>query len=300
MYERILVPLDGSRAAENVLPYAHYLARRLGAAVELLTSVDVPDLESQVSAERAAPLHKIIENGMRAAGEYLGRIGSTFTPEPTVLVREGRAEEVIIEEAAKQAGTLIAMATHGRSGLDRWVLGSVAEKVVRGAKKPVLLVRARKETNTKSEVRLDSVMVPLDGSELAESILPAVAVLAKKLCMEIVLLRTYRVPYGGDGGGDGYYAIDLNALIVAARDEAESYLEKKAEDLIRQGVTEVSCVVREGLSADQIISEARKVSDCLIAMCAHGRSGLGRWILGSITETVVRHAENPVLVMRPS
>ena len=300
MYGRILVPLDGSSVAENVLPYARYLTRELSAPVTLMTAVDVADLETQVSAEKAASLDKIIRDGMQAAGAYLNRIAKTFTPgAATVLVQKGRAVEVIIEAAAKQAGTLIIMATHGRSGLDRWVLGSVAEKVLRGAKDPVLLIRAENEANTEGEAALHSIMVPLDGSELAESILPAVAAIAKELRLEILLFRTYRIPYGADRNGDGYYGIDLNELIVAYRAEAETYLEKKAAVLISEGVTEVSCVVREGLSADEIISEGRTIPDCLIAMCTHGRSGLKRWLLGSITETVVRHAANPVLVMRP-
>jgi nucleotide-binding universal stress UspA family protein len=89
-------------------------------------------------------------------------------------------------------------------------------------------------------------------------------------------------------------------FIAAMRDEAVAYLEKKTAAMKKLGVDKVSCVAEYGLAADEIISLARKTPDNLIAMCTHGHSGVKRWMLGSVTETVVRHSGDPVLVIRPT
>ena len=88
------------------------------------------------------------------------------------------------------------------------------------------------------------------------------------------------------------------ALIAALREEAVAYLGKKTEAMKKLGVEKVSYVAEYGLAADEIISLARKTPDNLIAMCTHGHSGVKRWVLGSVTETVVRHSGDPVLVTR--
>ena len=115
----------------------------------------------------------MIEKGVMGSQEYLNGIAQSF-PDVNVkaTVERGRAEEVIIERAAADEGTLIAMATHGRSGINRWLLGSIAEKVLRAITNPLLLIRAVDAVRSEGEAPLKSVIVPLDGSELAESVLP--------------------------------------------------------------------------------------------------------------------------------
>lgn len=299
MYSKILIPLDGSKTAEKVLPYARALAENLKARIELISALNVAEMAAHISAEHARHLDTLTEEGERRSLEYLKKIATTF-PGCSVActVEKGRPEDVILEKAAIDAGTLIAMATHGRSGLDRWLLGSIAEKVLRGATTPLLLIRASEQTKSEGEAPLKAVIVPLDGSELAEIVLPAAVELAKKLNLEIVLFRAYNIPYSAYGGGDGYYAIDFTELTDAMKDEAQTYLEKKRAELKGQGFEKISCVAREGLSADQIIKISRETPASLIAMCSHGRSGAKRWVLGSVTETVVRHGGDPVLVIR--
>jgi len=298
MYTRILIPLDGSKTAEEVLPYAHTLATKLRVPVELIGVIDIVEFAVHISAEKARYLEKMIEQEERRSMDYLKGIANTF-PGLSVncVIEKGRAAEAIIDKAGADKGTLIMMATHGRSGIDRWVLGSVAEKVLRAANNPLLLVRAAKPT-TSGQARLTSVIVPLDGSELAESVLPAVTELAKKLDLEIILFRAFNIPYSIYAGGDGYYAVNFDQLIAEMKDEATTYLEKKTGELKRQGIEKISFLVKEGLSADEIISFGRQTPDNLIAMCTHGRSGPKRWVLGSVTETVVRHCGDPVLVIR--
>jgi nucleotide-binding universal stress UspA family protein len=241
----------------------------------------------------------MVAEAERNSVEYLKTVAARATGVNIKwTVEKGRPEEVIIEKAAADKTTLIAMATHGRSGLNRWMLGSVTEKVLRGCENPLLLVRASEEVKAEDKIALRSVIVPLDGSELAESALPSVVALAKAMNLEVILFRAYNIPYSVYSGTDGYSAINFEELIAGVRDEAVEYLEKKTEEVKKQGIVKVSQVAKEGFSADEIIAFGRTTPDNLIAMCSHGRSGIKRWVLGSVTETVVRHSGEPVLVVR--
>ena len=301
MFTRILTPLDGSTTAEKVLPYTRFVAGQLKLPIELLAVVDIVEMTTHISADRALHLDTMIEDSVRNSERYLGRVAGTFPGASTKCrVEKGKAEQVIIETAAADEGTLITMATHGRSGINRWLLGSIAEKVLRGATNPLLVVRATEEAKADNVATLKSIVMPLDGSELAESVLPTVAELAKTLKLEVVLFRAYSIPYSAYASAEGYYAVDYEELLKAMREEAVDYLEKKTEAVKKLGIDKVSCVAKEGFAADEIISLSRKSPDNLIAMCTHGRSGVKRWVLGSVTETVVRHSADPVLVIRAS
>jgi nucleotide-binding universal stress UspA family protein len=298
MYSKILVPLDGSKTAEKVLPYARHLAGKFKIPVELLAVLDIAEMATHISAEKARHLDTMIEDGMRASTTYLRGIATTF-PEGNVIctVEKDRAEEAIIGKAGADGGTLIAMATHGRSGMDRFLLGSVAEKVLRGSANPLVLVRAKEEAKTSGEAPFKSIIVPLDGSELAESVIPLAATMAKRLDLEVVLFRAYHIPYNAYGGDDGYM-VNYDELIASVRDEAKEYLDKQVVDVKKLGVAKVSALSKEGFAGDEIIALGHKTPDGLIAMCSHGRSGVKRWVLGSVTENVVRHSDAPVLVVR--
>jgi len=298
MYSKILIPLDGSKTAEAVLPYARYLAGKLKIPVHLLAVIDVAEMALHSSSEKRWFIDRMVDDGRRSGETYLHRLAATF-PGTAVhyTVEVGHAADVIIENGASDAAMLIAMATHGRSGLDRYLLGSVAEKVLRGSDNPLLLVRASVESPADG-VGFTTIVVPLDGSELAESILPMVAGVAKKLDSEVMLFRAYHIPMGiyeGDAvmSGEAYTGM-LNAL----REEATGYLDSKAAELKKLKVEKVSTLAQEGFAADEIINLGNKKSAALIAMGSHGRSGVKRWLLGSVAETVVRHAPGAVLVAR--
>jgi nucleotide-binding universal stress UspA family protein len=300
MYSKILVPLDGSKTAENVLPFTRCFARSLQIPVELMAVVDMSELARNVSAAEGLFLDTLIDDETRSYDNYLKEVAKNF-PVGAVqrTVSKGKAADVIIESAAAEKQTLIAMATHGRSGLNRFLLGSVAEKVLRGASNPLLLVRATEKTPPWDMATLKSVIVPLDGSELAESVLLSAEELAKNLDLEVVLIRVYGVPYGAYSAGEGFYdSTRLEPFLAKLKDETLEYLEKKTAELKSRGITKVSYIAKDGLPADEIISLARHTPDNLIAMCTHGRSGVKRWVLGSVTETVIRHSGDPVLVIR--
>jgi nucleotide-binding universal stress UspA family protein len=299
MYTRLLIPLDGSKTAEKVLPYARFLASKWKLPVELLEVIDIAEIATRISPEKAHLLNTMLENVVRSGEQYLREVASAFPGvDVKCTVEKGTTAEAIIEKAAADKGTLITMATHGRSGINRWLLGSVAEKVLRGATNPLLLIRATEEAKTEGEATLRSVIAPLDGSQVAEQALLTVAELAKQLKLEVVLFRAYHIPYSAYADPDGYYLVNYEELVTAMRDEAVAYLEKKAEAVKQMGVEKVSYAAKEGFAADEVISLARKTPDNLIAMCTHGRSGVKRWVLGSVTETVVRHSGDPVLVIR--
>jgi nucleotide-binding universal stress UspA family protein len=301
MYTKILIPLDGSKTAEKVLPYARFLATSLKLPIELLSVVDIAEMATHMSADKARFLDTMIQDSLRNSELYLKRVAGTIPGvNSQCTVDKGKAEQIIIERAEADKGALVTMATHGRSGINRWLLGSVAEKVLRGTTNPLLLVRATEESKAEGTAALKSVVVPLDGSDLAASVLPTVAELAKTLKLEVVLFRSYNIPYNAYATAEGYYAIDYDEMLKAMREEAVDYLEKETEAVKKLGVDKVSYSVKEGFAADEIISLTQKTPEGLIAMCTHGRSGVKRWMLGSVTETVVRHSSDPVLVIRAS
>ena len=255
-------------------------------------------LATQVFHDSSRYFETIIAESVRSSEEYLQRIAKTFPGHRIkCTVEKGKAEDVIIEKTGSDA-TLTAMATHGRSGINRLLLGSVAEKVLRGSTHPLLLIRANEEAKSEGEAALKSVIVPLDGSELAENVLPPVVELAKALKLEVLLLRAYQIPINTYAGMEDYYVVNYEEISVALRDEAQSYLESKVGELKRKGIEKVSFVIPEGSGADEIVALGRRTADNLIAMCTHGRSGVKRWVLGSVTEKVVRLSGDPVLIVR--
>jgi nucleotide-binding universal stress UspA family protein len=285
----MLVPLDGSNTAEKVLPYARYLVGKFKIPVQLLSVVDIGEVVTHMASGKARFLETLIEDAVRSSENYLRVVAKTFSgAEVTCTVEKGRAKEVIIEKGKTDTGMLITMATHGRSGLNRFLLGSIAEKVLRGTANPLLLVRAKPGAKSKGEATLKSIIVPLDGSELAESVLPMVAAVAKKLELEVALFRAYSFLAG----------LNYSQLIASVRDEANEYLQDKTAEVKKLGVNQVKYASKQGIASDEIIALAREMPDNLIAMCSHGRTGIERWVVGSVTETVVRHSDGPVLVVR--
>ena len=300
MYNKILIPLDGSTTAEKVLPYARWLASKLSIPVELLAVVDIGEIGAHMASEKARFLDMLIDEAVSSSTSYLRGIATTFAAaEVTCTVSKGKAADTIIENAASDPNMLISMATHGRSGLNRFLLGSVAEKVLRGASNPMLLIRAASEaTKSVGEAAFKSIIVPLDGSELAARVLPIVAEFAHKLDLDIELFRVYHIPFNVYAGDEGFYTSHYDALLASARDEAREYLEKQAAEVRKLGAPRVVCSTKEGFAADEIIALGRTTVDNLIAMSSHGRSGVKRWVLGSVAETVVRHCDDPVLIIR--
>jgi nucleotide-binding universal stress UspA family protein len=232
-----------------------------------------------------------------AAGAFLNRLerglkGDQIRVRTRVVF--GKAAQSIQETAADEGASMIAMTTHGRSGLPRLVLGSVADEVVRTAIRPVLLVHASERPVT--DVNIRRILVPVDGSALSESILPVVEDLAKTHGAELVLQQVITPPvflYPGQVVPSALPALD--DIESAVKDS----IEVLAEALRKKGFT-IKSEVFVGYPADSILAAAAQHKVDMIAMSSHGRTGVGRLVLGSVTDSVVRSAYLPCLVIRPS
>jgi nucleotide-binding universal stress UspA family protein len=296
MYTRLLIALDGSRLAEQVLPYARFLARALALPIDLIHAVDPEAIALLTDPEHNRYADTVWGDKVNNGRTYLETVAHSFRgADVQCRVEKGRAEDVIIDKAAADKNTLIVLATHGRSGIQRWLLGSVADKVVHGASNHVFLIRADEQGDTSGEAPLKTVIVPLDGSALAEQVLPYAIALAKSAGLKLVLMRAYALPPSATGEEYGIYTEEL---VKQIENEASEYLQKKLEEAKRQGVGDVESVVKFGYGATEIIALAHGTPASFVAMCTHGRSGINRWVLGSVTERVVRHSGDPVLIIR--
>jgi len=297
MYKKILVPLDGSATAEAVLPYVEAFAAGFKIPVQLLSVIDIGAMTTHLAPERVRHLENIIAGEEEKCASYLDNVAKIFSHSAAdCRIVRGTPAEIVLESTQDERDTLIAMATHGRSGAKRWLLGSVAEKVLRGTTNPLFLVRAAAAKTSPQKI-INSIVVPLDGSPLAERILPTVCRWARALDVEVTLVRAFEFPTVAYVSSE-IYLPDYDQFREEARREAAAYLKEKEVGLVAEGVRTVSILTLEGQAADEIINYAQSAPGAVIAMSTHGRSGVQRWLLGSVTEKVVRHAGDPVLVVR--
>ena len=310
----LLVPLDGSALAEQVLPYVRSLATLLGARVQLL-NVIVENQNEGLMAESVAatygvvdPLatqrereHRSLTRLMQHAESYLESHAALLLGlgiEAEIEVRSGPAAEVIAEAAEGQHVAMIAMATHGYSGMRRWALGSVTDRVVHATATPVFVVRGNKLAPV-DPITFKRLMVPLDGSPLATQALPLAADLAERARAEILLMQAVAASV------EAYPAIaplgrpDLmpGEVLRALRARAGQALEAQAVALRERGLPVATRVVN-GHPAEAIVDEADRQSADLLVMATHGYSGIKRWALGSVTDKVLHAATTPLLLVR--
>ena len=302
----ILVPLDGSSLAEQVLPSVRMLAPRIGAKVKLLQVVLEMDqyylaMDFELSGSLASQREQQLTpwDVLRQSAEnYLERQAPQLRAadiETTFEVRLGAPAEVIVEVAEREQAALIAMATHGYSGIKRWALGSVTDKVVHAAKVPVFVVRGMEHPPT-GERSLKRILVPLDGSALARQALPFAAELAASTHAELILL-TVNAPPLGEALEEGSSYPRSSELLATLRDRVLGELGGLADELRQQQVS-VTPVAVEGFPAEAIIDVAARRQVDLIVMATHGYSGLRRWALGSVADKVLHAATTPLLLVR--
>ncbi len=302
MYDSVLVPLDGSQAAAQVLPYVRFLARGLDCRVILLT-VTEPPLED---AGPSSPARATPAKAGSAESDYLDGVAATFEDCRVVAsteVIEGRAAESIIAYAEARRPGLIVMATYGRSGPGVWVLGGVADRVISATATPVLLLRPGARERPMPDPELHSIIAPLDGSRLAEAALPHAEALAFKLGMDIVLTRAVERAGFFASAPSTMGPVDVMPPTVAeatnaVEREAQDYLDRWTSALLVKGLRARS-ELRHGPPAGEIARLAESIAGSVVAMTTHGRSGVGRWLLGSITNKVVRACDRPILLVHP-
>ncbi len=286
MYKKILLTLDGSRLAERVLPYVAELAAGTGAHVTVF-HVDTPNDAPPVTEEYAVPSDDYMT-------EISARLAWLGAPSVDGARRSGDAHTQIVGYAEDNGYDLVAMATHGESGLGRWAFGSTADKVLHTSNLPMFLLRPSELANRDGK-RIKCLVAPLDGSILAEIAIPVVADLAQRLAVPVSLVRAIPLP-GTLAAGPEPYGFDprVDAAVEAA---AEAYLNETGKHLQAKGV-EAATKLKRGYPPNQIIAHAESIPGAVVVMSSHGRSGVGRWILGSVADRVLRSGAAPVLLLR--
>jgi nucleotide-binding universal stress UspA family protein len=295
----ILVPLDGSELAERALPYATRLARAVDGRVTLVRASWVyPFQYAQDTDELPRDAQRVTEE-LADAAATLRRQGVAVETH----LASGEPHKVIEDAARGRRADLIVMSTHGRGGLGRWVYGSVAAEVLRHAGASVLLVPAACDHEWPTDRRL-RVLVPLDGSDLAEEVLTGASALAAATGAELVLVR---VVDPGRARPTGVQIVSAPpSYVVAYQHDPEAeltharhYLEDVAERL--HGAAPVRSVRAEvGAPSATIAAVARDEGVDLIAMATHGRGGLSGLLMGSTAAATLQRAGVPVLLVRPA
>ena len=298
VFKRILVPLDGSQVAEQTLGYMRWLGRRLEAPIELLRVIEPIPHELVNVAERAS-LERV-ESDLRARSEdYLESVAGPMREgglQVSCTVLEGQPAFGIVSAAEKVPHTLIAMSTHGRTGIDRWLLGSVTDKVSHSTSAPLLVIRSTGDVAKAESAILSGILVPLDGSNAAEQVLPHVVGLAKPLGLSVTLARVTPDP----GAFFGYLydsASITEEMSVRVDAHAEEYMAKVSESLRSQGVVSTQRVLH-GDPATELLRIAGETPNTAVAMVTHGTSGVGSWVIGAVTSRVIRYSSGPTLVVR--
>jgi nucleotide-binding universal stress UspA family protein len=288
MQSTILVPLDGSPLAEHALPYAERLARATSARLILCRALSATKLQPAEIVAAVDEAHAYVR-GVADQLASRGRIVETTIP-------WGEPADEILEQVRSARADLVVMATHGRSGLGRWLYGSVADEVLRRASVPIFLVPPGSDEPW-SDDRAPRILIPLDGSQLGEAALGPARAWATQLGSEIVLVQVIPFPpYSSFGDSSGnVVALDPEPDLAAA----QRYLSELAERL-RSTVKQVRVRAELGEPSVAIARIAADEKAKLIVMATHGRSGLARLVLGSVATGTLRRANVPLLLVRPA
>jgi nucleotide-binding universal stress UspA family protein len=276
VFEKILVPVDGSELGDRILVQV----RRL-----LLTERARVVLVHVVSGERATAEPTTHLQNLRSQLEREG-----IRAESRLLTGEPAA--AILDCAEDVNPSLIALSTHGRTGVERWVRGSVAERVLHASRFPLLLANPFVSGDSE-DLGFRKILVPLDGSLESSKILPLVHDLARTYESGVVLAHVLELP-AYLTPGEPLEAVAAEAQ-EARRDAAEAMLAHYRESL---GGVAVRFKVTWGQPAAEVLDLAVREGVDLVALTTHGRSAPSRWLYGSVAENILRHVRSPVLVLR--
>jgi nucleotide-binding universal stress UspA family protein len=323
LYQKILIPLDGSELSEEALLYGESLAQSLGSDLILLHSCEIP-------SDAHHHMEQFYLEGMSRISRE--RMDQKVKVEPVIL--QGYPPEDIIDYASKNNISLIIMVTHSnRGGIKRWVLGSTTSRVVRKTGTPVLLINPLSPATAFAKRRPCRIIVALDGSSTSEFILPYAEKLAvaSRRGSEVTLFHVISPPnldnkyilsgvtdfgiYGKEEAiGDGKVTSPLSSSrtsqsppeltiedksrLKALETRAYHYLKQASSKITGQGIT-VNSQVATGNAAEEIIKEENAINADLIAMTTRGLSNSGRLFLGSVADRVLHTASVPLLLVTP-
>lgn len=300
MYKKMLVPLDGSERAQVALPYAARLARSLRLEVVLLNVCPENHREFvawhrnyiELMVQTVEELLKEPHEGREPAGSG----GVTVSGEVLVGEPAGR----ILSYSSEKGLDFILLGTYGESASKRMVMGSIVDKVLQASRVPIWLVPPGvPEDIVQDKWPRRTVLVPLDGSDLAEAVLPHVETLVRRRpeVVDVVLLLVCESTPTPSFYPPGVH-LDTEEECYKCRMDGEQYLAGIAERLKGAGAN-VQSMVLVGNAADQIIDYAAKNRISVIVMATHGRAGVGMWTYGSVAERVLMGIKSPVLLVRP-
>jgi nucleotide-binding universal stress UspA family protein len=321
MFQHLLVPLDGSSRAEQALPVAARLARVSGAAITLLTVVDLAHEALPYQMAEPSLSAQVIDQDLTEARAYLDRVSQCDDLAGVSLDKQvdlGNPALMILSRAEAETARpvdLIVMSSHGYTGIKRWLLGSVAEKIARHAPVPVLILREGESLRT--HARFDGMsalraLVPVDNSARAQDAIPPAAQLVAALSEpEHGHLQLTQIVVPPEQAG----AAKREELLREARQNLEAIGQSIREGLVAHVGPDLHLTLSWAVSIDSDIAEgivrmaengeqltnAGGAERCdLIAMTTHGATGLHRWAVGSITERVLHATRLPLLIVRPA
>jgi nucleotide-binding universal stress UspA family protein len=296
MFEHLLIPLDGSPLAECVLPHGLAVARAQGARVTLLQVVEQAEPAGRTRAIDPLEWHY----SEAEAGAYLQDVAERLRvagfPSTQVLLQGDPAERVI-EYAQAEHADLILLSSHGRSGLSGWNVSSVVQKILARAYLSILLVPAYCATAPEMTAQhYERILVPLDGSQRAECVLPVLGTLAAQHDSKVLLAHVVRRPELPRRAPPSREDQELaDTLTERNRLEAGRYLEDLRSRLSLP--TEIRLLVEDHVAvAMQQLAMDEKID--LVLLSAHGYSGGTRWPYGSLTTSFITYGNKPLLIVQ--
>lgn len=279
MFKKILLPVDGSETSKSIIPYCTNLAQKNDGHITLF-SVETGDGSIQELVD--STLNQLLVNGLRA---------------DSIRVK-GSAADQIVFYAENNNYDLIAMSTQGRNGMKRTVIGSVTEEVIRTTSLPVLTVNACRN-NSEGSIKIGKIIVPLDGSRLSESALPFAISLVSSIPSNLLITNVISPTkvIAGDPILDGLITFDETSHTVKAKkSDSDQYLSEITKRL-SDDLPTIESEVMDGEPSQAIMSLAEQHTDPLVILASHGRAGLNRLVMGSVTETLMRTSDFPILVI---
>lgn len=285
MYERILVPTDGSNVAAAAGDAAVKLARQFDADLHAIHVLEDGDVSLDVSDEDDEELIQYGRDTVRAIGERAAEDGVDVTS--AVLDDGGSVHSVILDYTVEHEIDCIVMGTHGRSGISRFVLGSVAEQTLRESPVPVVTIHE----DTVFDPEFESLLVPTDGSSCAYAALDhAIGLaLATGAALHVVNVVDVKALTGN---------IDAGSILDALEEAGERAIDDAVKRADEAGVSTVEANLMSGTPYRAICEYADEREIDGIVMGTHGRSGIERFVLGSVTERVVRHSDVPTFAIK--
>jgi len=289
-FERILVPLDGSELAEKALPYATAIAKLNKSAV-LLFAVSITSKGGRRS--------RLLKSYLDVNSKTLESSGINVSTH----IAYGEVADEIVKYTENNQINLIIISSHGYSGIKRWMLGSVAQKVLQSTTAPVLLIKSK--SSSRQKAKFEKILVPLDCSPFSLTTLKYVEGLVKKTGSEILLLDVAEppvVPSYGIHPINPEWEKYRDTIWSELNKQSSEYLNKIKADLAKGGLAAKTIVVKgeNGKVAEEILKVAEEEKVSLIAITTHGRSGVSRWVYGSVANRLVEESSQPILLIRPA